>query len=155
MRLSRWEGVTMRDRNQDHNRTYALLYAKAGIPVFPCGADPTKDSFKKPLCKWRQDSTSDPAGVAELWERHPGAMPAIDMGKAGMVALDGDRHGGPDGVAALWQLLDRRPTGTAFRAHARLATASTCSSGRTASSWATPRAICQTGSTSEATGVTS
>ena len=33
-------------------------------------------------------------------------MPAIDLGKSGLVVLDGDRHGGPDGRAALRDLLD-------------------------------------------------
>src|SRR3954469_1725602 len=85
--------------NRDKNRALALRLAEAGLPVFPCGPD------KRPLVPWRDQSTADAQRVADLWVRHPGALPAIDLAKAGLVVLDGDRHGGRDGVAALRELL--------------------------------------------------
>ena len=42
-----------------------------------------------------------------MWAIFPGALPAIDPGKSALFVLDGDRHGGPDGVAALHALLER------------------------------------------------
>src|SRR5215218_5009589 len=84
----------------DQNREYALRLAHAGLPVFPCGAD------KRPLVAWRDGSTADPQQVDALWARYPSALPAIDLAKAGLVVLDGDQHGGPDGVSALLAMFD-------------------------------------------------
>jgi hypothetical protein len=36
----------------------------------------------------------------------PDSLPGIDLGKIGVVVLDGDRHGGPDGVAGLRKLFE-------------------------------------------------
>jgi hypothetical protein len=83
----------------DLNRDRALALARAGIAVFPCGPD------KKPLVKWRNVASRDVRVIADLWSAHPGALPGIDLGKADLVVLDGDRHGGPDGRLALRQLL--------------------------------------------------
>src|SRR3954447_10895819 len=95
---------------RDHNRSFALRLAEAGLAVFPCGPD------KKPLVPWRDQSTADAQRVADLWVRHPGALPAIDLSKAGLVVLDGDRHeGGPDGVTALRDLLQQH--GFDYRQH--------------------------------------
>jgi hypothetical protein len=80
--------------------------------VFPCGPD------KKPLVKWREVSTANLDEVEQLWKRHPDALPAIDLGKAGLVVLDGDRHANaPDGVQALrellkWHRFDAKPAPT-------------------------------------------
>src|SRR4051794_23738518 len=86
--------------SRDFNRDFALRHAEAGLAVFPCGSD------KKPLVAWREASTTSTQDIAKMWARHPGALPAIDLAKAGLVVLDGDRHGGPDGVAALHALLE-------------------------------------------------
>jgi Bifunctional DNA primase/polymerase, N-terminal len=83
----------------ESNRDCAITLARAGIAVFPCGAD------KKPLGKWRDISSCDARVVAELWEAHPEALPGIDLAKADLVVLDGDRHGGPDGRKALRDVL--------------------------------------------------
>ena len=89
----------------DHNRDWALRLAEAGIAVFPCGPD------KKPLVKWREMSSTDAETVAMLWSQYPAALPGIDLAKCGLLVLDGDRHGGPDGRAALRELLlAQRPT---------------------------------------------
>jgi RecA-family ATPase len=48
----------------------------------------------------------DPAKVAQMWAERPGAMPAIDLRKSGLVVLDGDRHKAEaDGRAGLRDLL--------------------------------------------------
>jgi hypothetical protein len=83
----------------DHNRDWALRLAEAGIAVFPCGPD------KKPLVKWREASTTNAQAIAALWTQYPAALPGIDLAKCGLLVLDGDRHGGPDGRTALKRLL--------------------------------------------------
>ena len=89
-------------QERDVNRDAALRLAEAGIAVFPCGAD------KKPLVKWRVFSSNDTDAVLQWWSQHPNALPAIDLAKSELVALDGDRHGGADGRAALRELLQQQ-----------------------------------------------
>jgi hypothetical protein len=104
-RLRRREGpaqVSRRHRCAIINRGWALRLAEAGIPTFPCGPD------KKPLVRWRTESSCDATTVAGWWSQFPNALPAIDLGKADLVVLDGDRHGGPDGRAALRNLLQQQ-----------------------------------------------
>jgi bifunctional DNA primase/polymerase-like protein len=84
---------------RDFNRDWAMRMAEAGLAVFPCGDD------KRPLIKWREFSSSDAEAIAQLWRQFPGAPPAIDLEKCDLFVLDGDRHGGPDGRAALRKLL--------------------------------------------------
>jgi hypothetical protein len=86
-------------QERDINRDWALRLADAGIAVFPCSSD------KKPLIKWREFSSCDPEAIAMWWSQHPKALPGIDLEKSDLVVLDGDRHGGPDGRAALRKLL--------------------------------------------------
>jgi hypothetical protein len=86
------------------NLAVAKALASQGFHVFPCqeaGATP-----KRPYSgvMWRSESTTDIGRIERWWKRWPGAIPAIDLGKAGLVVIDADRHGGPDGVAA-WQML--------------------------------------------------
>jgi Bifunctional DNA primase/polymerase, N-terminal len=84
---------------RDFNRDWAMRMAESGLAIFPCGDD------KKPLIKWREFSSSDPEAIAQWWSQFPGALPAIDLEKCDLFVLDGDRHGGPDGRAALRKLL--------------------------------------------------
>ena len=90
-------------QDRDINRDWALRLAEAGIAVFPCGPD------KKPLIKWRELSSSDPEAVTQWWHAHPNALAGIDLEKSDLIVLDGDRHGGPDGRAALRELLAAQP----------------------------------------------
>jgi len=83
------------------NLETATRLAEGGFSVFPCGQD------RKPLVKWRDVSTSDPKLVRLWWDRWPDAIPAIDCGKSGLVVIDADRHGGPDGVAAFEALAEK------------------------------------------------
>src|SRR5262249_24467789 len=83
------------------NRQFARHCASLGLHIFPCGAD------KKPMpgLKWRKLSTTDAAQIDRWWKQWPDALPAIDLAKSGHIVLDGDRHGGPDGVGAFTDLL--------------------------------------------------
>ncbi len=83
----------------ENNAIVAENLAFAGLAVFPCGAD------KRPLVKWRDESTNDPDAGRAMWRRHPDALPAIDCGKSEIVVVDLDRHDpAKDGVAAFKQL---------------------------------------------------
>ena len=81
-----------------NNLSFAQECARRGLSVFPCGAD------KKAKVKWRTASTTDLDQIATWWRQRPAALPAIDLAKSGHVVIDGDRHGGPDGVAAVEKL---------------------------------------------------
>jgi RecA-family ATPase len=96
-------GVATADAMKTSNAEYANKLAEYKLPVFPCHNRPDDEKrHKKPLVSWRTASTSDPVQVREWWERFPDALPAIDLGKCGLVVLDGDRHQeNVDGVAAL------------------------------------------------------
>jgi hypothetical protein len=88
--------------SSSHNLQVALNWAAAGTYVFPTRPD------KKPRVKWRDVSTTDPDQIEKWFERWPDALPAIDLAKSGHLILDGDRHGGPDGVAAAEHLFAER-----------------------------------------------
>ena len=63
----------------------ALKYAGYGWSVFP--VDP---GGKKPLVRWREESSSDPEQVTEMWSLMPNANIGIDCGKSGLVVIDVD-----------------------------------------------------------------
>ena len=90
-----------------NNLDYAKKCASIGLAVFPCGTD------KKALVKWRAASTTDAQQIAEWWRKWPNALPAIELAKSGHVVIDGDRHGGPDGVAAVEKLFAEHSLNTA------------------------------------------
>lgn len=83
------------------NLEAALQLAQAGIFVFPSNAE------KRPLVKWLDESTTDLNKIKAWWRQFPNALPAIDVGKSGLVVIDADRHGGPDGVQAFYDLLEK------------------------------------------------
>ena len=84
------------------NNTAASKLLAAGLPIFPC------DELKWPkTAHWRQDSTSDRDAAREMWHTAEGGIAAIDLGKAGLIVIDCDRHGGPDGVTAFHELVER------------------------------------------------
>jgi hypothetical protein len=91
-----------------HNPNYecAVQLTAAGLAIFPMRA---KD--RHPLVAWSRESSTDAATVARWWGLYPHAIPGLDLGKCGLVVLDGDRHGGKvDGVAALRELLKQQTT---------------------------------------------
>jgi len=67
------------------NGQVALDLARAGLPVFPCGPD------KRPLVKWKEAATADPATVAGWWRQHPAALVGLPTGaRSGVYAADCD-----------------------------------------------------------------
>ncbi len=93
------EAPPAEDTAPKSNLDVALELAEAGVFVFPANAD------KKPVVKWRDESTTDIAKIKAWWRQFPNALPAIDVGKSGLVVIDADRHGGPDGVQAFYELV--------------------------------------------------
>jgi hypothetical protein len=83
------------------NLAAALSLAAAGLPVFPAGPD------KRPLLAgWQEKATTEEEQIRKWWGTHPAAVPAIVVGRAGLVVIDCDRHpGGNDGVKAFNTLL--------------------------------------------------
>jgi hypothetical protein len=89
----------------NHNLQVALKWAGAGAPVFPVEITVSEAKIDKvPRVKWRAQSTTDPETIKGWWGQWPDSAPGIDLAKVGLVVLDGDRHGGADGVAGLDQL---------------------------------------------------
>jgi hypothetical protein len=93
---------------QAANLAVALDLAAAGIPIFPARVfkNGQSDKWQKsPLVKrWQKTATTDRALIVAWFGRNRDAVPGIELGKAGLVVIDADRHGGPDGVAALHAL---------------------------------------------------
>jgi hypothetical protein len=89
------------------NLQVALQWSSAGAYVFPA------DQNKRPRLKWRDESTTNPETIKRWWAQWPDSVPAIDLAKSDLVVLDGDRHGGPDGVEGLSQLLKEHHLDTA------------------------------------------
>ena len=81
------------------NLVAALALAAAGIKVFPAGA------HKRPLLKGWQDAATSDADTIRTWWDHAAALPAIPCGQNGLLVVDCDRHGGPDGVEAFRKLV--------------------------------------------------
>jgi hypothetical protein len=80
--------------------TLALQLAAAGLHVFPCNQDKTPEQG----IRWTRQATTNETAIRHWWGRSPDALPAIHLAKSNLVVLDADRHGGPDGVAALAKL---------------------------------------------------
>jgi bifunctional DNA primase/polymerase-like protein len=83
------------------NLTAALCLAAAGLPVFPAGPD------KRPLLVgWQEKASTEEEQIRDWWHTHPAALPAIPVGRVGLIVIDCDRHpGGNDGIKAFNQLV--------------------------------------------------
>jgi Bifunctional DNA primase/polymerase, N-terminal len=108
--------VVQGDGGMKHNGELALRLAHAGLHVFPVkivvgGGKPQK----RPRTRWRlggvgQHSSTDESIIRRWWRLWPDDMVGIDLGKAGLLVLDGDRHADEngevlhDGVEALRDL---------------------------------------------------
>jgi hypothetical protein len=97
-------GATPTPQPKGDNAASALRLASAGLHVFPC--DPAN---KRPLggILWTKQSTCDAETVARWWRRWPEALVGLDVGKARLVVIDADRHGGPDGVSAIKEIVGK------------------------------------------------
>jgi len=93
-------------RTWAHNHKVAWLVARQGIKVFPCyEADDGEHRAKAPRSKGGfLNATCDEGVIAEWWRQWPGALVGMNLADAGLLAVDLDRHGGPDGVAE-WEPL--------------------------------------------------
>ena len=87
--------MTMTDKSL---KEAALEYARMGWSVFPI----TPGDKKPPLCKWRDESTTDADAIAAWWARTPQANIGVDCGKSGLFVVDLDKKG--DGMAT-WDAL--------------------------------------------------
>jgi hypothetical protein len=85
------------DQVAAHNLAVALTWAQAGFHVHPCYGSGAK--VKEPRIRWKDEATTDAAVIRAWWKKWPFSLPAIVLGDAGLVVIDPDRHGGPDGVA--------------------------------------------------------
>jgi Protein of unknown function (DUF3987)/Bifunctional DNA primase/polymerase, N-terminal len=89
------------DPTENPNLTAALSLAAAGLPVFPAGTD------KRPLLVgWQEKASTEEEQIRQWWDGYPAALPAIVVGRAGLVVIDCDRHpGGNDGIKAFNELV--------------------------------------------------
>ena len=90
------------------NLAVALELAQAGIPVFPARFIRRFNGWeKKPAINdWQTLASTDLGRIQSWWAEFPYAVAAIEMGGAGLVAIDADRHRkGADGQEAYAQLV--------------------------------------------------
>ena len=95
------------------NKTAALALAASGIPIFPAMVswnESARKLDKRPaISGWQASASVDTAQIGEWWKAYPEAVPGIELGKAGLVVIDLDRHpGAPDGVEAFKQICGER-----------------------------------------------
>ena len=58
------------------------------------------------LVGWQEKASTEPEQIRKWWDIHPVAVPAIVVGRAGLVVIDCDRHpGGNNGIEAFNRLL--------------------------------------------------
>jgi hypothetical protein len=91
----------------NHNLEVALKWAAAGAHILP-----TDGSKRAWLKDWPNKASTDQDVIRAWFTARPDSLPAICLGKSDIVVLDGDRHGGPDGVAALEQLFAEQKLNT-------------------------------------------
>lgn len=87
-----------------NNLDVAKALAADGWHVFPCqngGSTPKRPHYN---VRWKTQATTDIRQIEAWWKQWPNALPAIFLGEHGLVIVDADRHGGPDGVTA-WEEL--------------------------------------------------
>jgi putative DNA primase/helicase len=62
---------------------------------------------KEPLVKsWQEVATTDARQLRDWWRKWPEAVPGIELGRAGLIMIDPDRHAGKaDGVAEFAELV--------------------------------------------------
>jgi hypothetical protein len=83
----------------------ALRLAERGYSVFPCRGRGDRAKCPMPAIQWRAASTHDICRVSDWWRHWPDAAPGLDLAKSGLIVIDADRHGGPDGVLALGDMM--------------------------------------------------
>jgi hypothetical protein len=93
------------------NLRVAIGLVHAGLPILPArvARNPRSGLWTKKPCiaGWKEFAITDENNVRAHWKKYPDAVPGIVLGLAELVVVDADRHGGPDGVQALHELIDR------------------------------------------------
>jgi hypothetical protein len=91
------------------NASLALLYANAGVHVFPCleGCIGNQSAKAPYILNGWHGASANPLQIAEWWNRWPRAVIGLPCRMNGIVAIDADRHGGNDGVNALSDVFNR------------------------------------------------
>lgn len=85
----------------------ALWYASKGLKIFPCGPE------KRPLVRWKDEMSSDPAQIRKWWDVCPEAMIGLPCGTVnGMAVLDIDVRSTVDGFESLKSKSYEIPQGT-------------------------------------------
>ena len=76
-------------------------FGRCGRARFPGRAD------KRPLLVgWQEKASTEPEQIRKWWLDHPVALPAISVGRVGLIVIDCDRHpGGNDGIKAFNRLV--------------------------------------------------
>jgi hypothetical protein len=86
------------------NLKIALDHAAAETAVFPVVVVQGPDGRwkKRPAIKgWRDAAKTDPDQIRRWWPQFSKAVPGIELGRAGLVVIDADRHDPEeDGVQA-------------------------------------------------------
>lgn len=95
------------------NLAAALKLADAGILIFPAlisWNEAARKLEKRPaISGWQTAASTDPDQIRRWWDEFPSAVPGAELGRAGLIVIDLDRHqGGPDGVVAFKELRARR-----------------------------------------------
>jgi len=93
----------------DANLQAALKHAAAGLPIFPALITKRGDRWiKKPAIEgWQTGASSNEAQIRAWWKIFPRAVPGIELGRAGLVVLDPDRHpGAPNGTEVFERIID-------------------------------------------------
>jgi hypothetical protein len=58
------------------------------------------------LVGWQEKASTQEEQIRQWWDSYPAALPAIVVGRAGLVVIDCDRHpGGNDGIKAFNELV--------------------------------------------------
>lgn len=90
------------------NRAAAHALASAGVSVFPAAVsfNPRTGRWDKSphIVGWKHGASTDAEQIERWWLLYPWACPGIPLGAVGLIAVDCDRHGGPDGIATLNKL---------------------------------------------------
>jgi hypothetical protein len=91
------------------NLAAALALGSVSLPVLPVRVTLNPETgmwTKRPYTSgWQTKATADTATIIRFWNAYPDALPGIALGLAGLIVLDADRHGGPDGVKAIHELI--------------------------------------------------
>jgi hypothetical protein len=92
----------------EQNLAAALALSRAGIPIFPALILKRNTGWmKKPAIEnWQERASTDETQIRRWFAKFPQAVPGIELGRAGLLVLDPDRHGptSPDGIEAFAEL---------------------------------------------------